>query len=195
MIKIDLNEWREEAQHHDPEMKACEDIYDAAETVFVALQKEGEERFATGRDKIEAMKNHPELVAAHAIAHAVNRFELSYRTLKIEELRLLAAANGKTLCHEDMGTTDQLLTDVCISVQDIFSAAVDAFCFSMNDRNGSSSSAAKEDRVKFVKANPELFAGFYRVFFAEYYRIFSDDAAYYRSQGHLGGESQEGKKR
>ncbi|MBX9916897.1 MAG: hypothetical protein E6Q59_10880 [Nitrosomonas sp.] len=90
-LKIDLDDLREQAMNDDPDEIAGNDLEAAAELVFVALQKEGDERIATYSDKIEAMQNHPELVAAHTLAHAINRLELTHRTVKIEELRLLGS--------------------------------------------------------------------------------------------------------
>lgn len=101
-------------------------------------------------------------------------------------------ANGRTLCDESIDV-EQLLTDTCISVQDILSAAIDAFHFSLDGRKESSNSATREDRIAFAKANPDLFSGFYKVFFDEYHRQHSDDAAFYRSQGHINDESQKGR--
>lgn len=88
-LKIDLDEWHEKAQNDDPEDIAMKDIESAAERMFVALQKEGDERLATYSDMMEAMQKHPELVAAHALAHGISRIEVTYRILKVEELRLL----------------------------------------------------------------------------------------------------------
>lgn len=88
-LKINLDDMAEEALYDDPEEAAGRDLQNAAEYVFVALQKEGEERFATYSDKADAMQNHPVLVAAHAIMTTLNRHESSCRRLKIEELRLL----------------------------------------------------------------------------------------------------------
>ncbi|NBQ68917.1 MAG: hypothetical protein EBU46_08830 [Nitrosomonadaceae bacterium] len=88
-LEIDPNAWREQAMNDDPVDIADNDLGAAAEWVFVALQKEDDERIATYSDKIEAMRKRPKLVAAHILAHAINRLELTYRTLKIEELRLL----------------------------------------------------------------------------------------------------------
>jgi len=88
-LKINLDDMADEVMYDDPEDAAGRDLGNAAEFVFVALQKEGEERFATYSDKVGAMQNHPVLVAAHAIVTALNRHESSCRRLKIEELRLL----------------------------------------------------------------------------------------------------------
>lgn len=93
-LEIDLNAWREQAMNDDPWDIASEDLKAAAEWVFVSLQKEGDERLATYSDMIEAMQKHPELVAAHALAHEISRFEVTYRTLKVEELRLLKSIAG-----------------------------------------------------------------------------------------------------
>jgi len=188
-LKINLDDWHDQAQHDDPVDVAVNDWEVAAEYLSEMLEDEKHPRLST----FDVMRKHPELVGAHANTHAINRLEHTYRTLKIEELRLLAAANGRTLCDEGIAV-EQLLADTCISVQDIFSAAIDAFHFSMNGHNReSSNSAAQEDRVAFAKANPDLFAGFYKVFFDEYHRLHSDDAAFYRSQGHINGESQKGR--
>lgn len=187
-LKISLDNWHDQAQHEDPVDMAGNDLQEAAEYLSVMLEDEKHPQLSP----FDVMRKHPELVGAHAKAHAINRFEHTYRTLKIEELRLLAAANGKTLCDESIDV-EQLLTDTCISVQDIFSAAIDAFHFAMNGREESSNSATREDRIAFAKANPDLFAGFYKVFFDEYHRQHSDDAAFYQSQGHINGESQKGR--
>ncbi len=88
-LKINLDDMADEVMHDDPEDAAGRDLKNAADYVFVALQKEGEERFATYSDKVGAMQNYPVLVAAHAIMTALSRHESSYRRLKIEELRLL----------------------------------------------------------------------------------------------------------
>lgn len=88
-LKISLDDLADEVMHDDPEDAAGRDLENAAEYVFMALQKEGEERFATYSDKVGAMQNHPVLVSVHAIVTALNRHESSCRRLKIEELRLL----------------------------------------------------------------------------------------------------------
>lgn len=88
-LRISLDDWHEDAQHEDPTAEAYEDMKNAAEYVFVALQKEGEGRVSTYLDEVGAMQNHPVLVAATAIVIALSRHGHSNRTLKIEELRLL----------------------------------------------------------------------------------------------------------
>lgn len=89
-LKIDLNEWFEQTQHNnDPWDIAGEDIKAAAEWIFVMLDEKSLERTSTLEDELNAMRNHPELVAAHTLAHTINRFEHTYRILKVEELRLL----------------------------------------------------------------------------------------------------------
>lgn len=187
-LKINLNDWHDQAQHEDPVDIAGNDLQDAAEYLSVMLEDEKHPQLSP----FDVMRKHPELVGALAKTHAINRFEHTYRTLKIEELRLLAAANGRTLCDESIDV-EQLLADTCISVQDIFNAAIEAFHFLMTGRKGSSDSATREDWTAFAKANPDLFAGFYKVFFDEYHRQHSDDAAFYQSQGHINGESQKGR--
>ena len=183
-LKINLDDWHDQAQHEDPVDMAGNDLQAAAEYLSVMLEDEKHPQLSP----LDVMRKHPELVAAHAI----NRFEHTYRTLKIEELRLLAVANGRTLCDERIDV-EQLLADTCVGVQDIFNAAIDAFYFSMAGRKESSDSANQEDRIALAKANPGLFAGFYKVFFDEWRRLYSDDAAFYRSQGHINGESQKGR--
>lgn len=91
MIKIDLDFWAAQAQNDDPADIAANDLESAAEWFFVMLDEEALERTTSFNDQINAMRKHPELVAAHALAHAINRFEHTYRTLKIEELRLLGS--------------------------------------------------------------------------------------------------------
>lgn len=90
-LKIDLNDWREQAMNDDPADIAANDLESAAEWVFVMLDEEVLERTTSLNDQINTMRKYPELVAAHAQAHAINRLELTYRTLKIEELRLLGS--------------------------------------------------------------------------------------------------------
>lgn len=89
MIRIDLNGWHEQAQNDDPADIADNDLEAAAEWIFVMLGEEVLERTTSLNDKLNAMRKHPRLVAAHALAHGISRFELTYRTLKVEELRLL----------------------------------------------------------------------------------------------------------
>jgi hypothetical protein len=88
-LKIDLDDWREQAMNDDPADIADNDLEGAAEWIFVMLDEESLERTTTLNDKINTMRKYPELVAAHALAHGISRFELTYRTLKVEELRLL----------------------------------------------------------------------------------------------------------
>ena len=88
-LEIDLDAWREKAMNDDPWDAAGDDLEAAAEWVFVMLDEEVLERTTSSDDKTNTMRKYPELVAAHAKAHAINRLEHTYRTLKIEELRLL----------------------------------------------------------------------------------------------------------
>ena len=88
-LKIDLDEWNEQAQNDDPVDIADEDIQTAAEWIFVMLDEKSLERTSTLEDKLNAMRKHPELVAAHALAHGIGRLEHTCRTLKINELILL----------------------------------------------------------------------------------------------------------
>lgn len=88
-LEIDLDAWREKAMNDDPWDAAGDDLEAAAEWVFVRLDEEVLERTTSPNDKTNTMRKYPELVTAHAKAHAINRLELTYRTLKIEELRLL----------------------------------------------------------------------------------------------------------
>ncbi|MEI2767448.1 MAG: hypothetical protein V9E86_02860 [Nitrosomonas sp.] len=89
-LKIDLDDWRERAMNDDPIDIANSDLEEAAEWIFVMLDEEVLERTTSLNDKINTMRKRPELVAAHAQAQAqaINRLECTYRTLKIEELRL-----------------------------------------------------------------------------------------------------------
>lgn len=90
-LEIDLGEWREQAMNGDPWDAAGDDLEAAAEWVFVMLDEDALERTTSHNDKTNTMRKYPELVAAHAKAHAINRLELTHRTLKIEELRLLGS--------------------------------------------------------------------------------------------------------
>lgn len=90
-LEIDLDAWREQAMNDDPVDIASNDLESAAEWVFVMLDEEALERTTSLNDKISTMRKYPELVAAHVKAHAINRLELTHRTLKIEELRLLGS--------------------------------------------------------------------------------------------------------
>ncbi|MBV6448921.1 hypothetical protein [Nitrosomonas sp.] len=90
-LEIDLDAWRAQAMNDDPAEIADIDLECAAEWGFVMLDEETLERTASLNDKINTMRKRPELVAAHAKAHAINRLEHTYRTLKIEELRLLGS--------------------------------------------------------------------------------------------------------
>ena len=87
-LEIDLAVWREEAMNDDPWDIAGNDIEVAAEWIFLMLDEQALDRTSTLEDKLHAMRKHPELVYAHATAHAINRIEHTYRTMKIEELRL-----------------------------------------------------------------------------------------------------------
>lgn len=90
-LKIDLDDWREQAINDDPDDIAGIDLESAAEWIFVMLDEESLERTTSFNDKIDTMRKHPGLVVAHALAHGISRFEHTYRTLKIEELRLLGS--------------------------------------------------------------------------------------------------------
>ena len=91
MIRIDLNDWHEQALNDDPADIAANDLEGAAEWIFVMLDEESLERTTGLNDKTNTMRKYPELVAAHALAHGISRFECTYRTLKVEELRLLGS--------------------------------------------------------------------------------------------------------
>lgn len=93
-LKIDLNDWRERVQKADPEEKALEDIDNASDMIFLDLQEKDGKSTSSDSDKIETKKNHPQLVAAHAITCAINRRNDAYCTLKIEELRLLKSVDN-----------------------------------------------------------------------------------------------------
>ncbi|MBS0300230.1 MAG: hypothetical protein JSR32_09955 [Proteobacteria bacterium] len=86
-LKIDLDDLHEQAMNDDPADITGDDLEAAAEWIFVMLCEQVLER-TTLDDELNAMRNHPELVAAHALAHGISRFEHTYRTLKVEELRI-----------------------------------------------------------------------------------------------------------
>lgn len=89
--KIDLDFMARQAFNDDPADIADHDLEGAADWVFVTLDEKVFERTTSHNDMKNTMRKYPQLVAAHAIAHAISRLELSYRTLKIEELRLLGS--------------------------------------------------------------------------------------------------------
>lgn len=84
-IRIDLNEWFEQAQKDDPEEIAGSDLLAAADFLAVMLEDEKHSLLSS----TVTMRTHPELVAARALAHGISRLEHTYRTLKINELILL----------------------------------------------------------------------------------------------------------
>lgn len=108
-LKIDLDDLREQAMNDDPADIAGNDLESAAEWVFVMLNEEVLERTTSLNDKIKTMRKHPELVAAHTLAHAINRLELTHRTVKIEELRLLESiANSlKAIASASKGESNE----------------------------------------------------------------------------------------
>lgn len=69
----------------EPEGIASCDL--AAAAGYVGVCMEDDDRPL--ESMVDIMRKYPELVAAHAQVHAINRLELTYRMLKIEELRLL----------------------------------------------------------------------------------------------------------
>lgn len=84
-LRISLDDWHELARNDDPVDIADNDVNAAAQWVAIMFEDENHPQLS----KTDTMREHPELVAGHARAHAINRFEHTYRTLKIEELRLL----------------------------------------------------------------------------------------------------------
>ena len=84
-LKIDLDEWHEQAQNDDPVEIADSDLLAAADFLAVMLEDEKHPLLSS----TDIMRKHPELVASHALAHGISRIEVTYRILKVEELRLL----------------------------------------------------------------------------------------------------------
>lgn len=66
-LKIDLDDWREQAMNDDPADIADDDLEAAAEWIFVMLDEESLERTTSLNDKTNTMRKHPKLVAAHAL--------------------------------------------------------------------------------------------------------------------------------
>ncbi len=85
MSKINLDDWHKQAQNDEPVNMADNDLQVAAEFLAVVLEDEKHSQLSS----TDIMRKHPELVAAHTLAHAINRLELTHCTVKIEELRLL----------------------------------------------------------------------------------------------------------
>lgn len=108
-LKTDLDDQREQAMNDDPADIAANDLESAAEWVFVMLDEEALERTTSLNDKINTMRKRPELVAAHAKAHAINRLELTHSTFKIEELRLLESIvdSLKAIASASKGKSDE----------------------------------------------------------------------------------------
>ena len=82
--KIDLDFMAEQVLNEDGFDRADTFFQDSVTWVSIWLRDGGPELSTT-----DTLRDHPQLVGSHALVCAINEFEITYRTLKIEELRNL----------------------------------------------------------------------------------------------------------
>ncbi len=83
-IKIDLDEWHEDAQNNAPEQNTEDILLNSAESIGVILN----DPIISKLSKEEIFKQLPMHIGIHAVLRTIDSHNVHNRNLKIEELRL-----------------------------------------------------------------------------------------------------------